>query len=167
MYYLYGRINWGHRICELCGGCPLFREGTIRGFTVYLLTFWILFVAKLKLGRASCTLSGLSATRTFLIKGTVRVNNVTGGVYVINVGYPEVVFAYNELSCGITFCVVWFKHSMAYTITKNAVVFCSLESNGTWTAYFNGDISDWTACHAARSSYGKWQDLKIKFGQAF
>ena len=35
MYYLYGKINWGHGICPLYGGCPLLGESVIRGFTVY------------------------------------------------------------------------------------------------------------------------------------
>ena len=26
MYYLYGKINRGHGICPLYGGCPLLRE---------------------------------------------------------------------------------------------------------------------------------------------
>ena len=34
MYYLYGRINQGHKICLLYGGCPLFGESVIRGFTL-------------------------------------------------------------------------------------------------------------------------------------
>ena len=37
MYYLYGKINRGHRICPLYGGCPLFGGSAIRGFTVILL----------------------------------------------------------------------------------------------------------------------------------
>ena len=36
MYYLYGKINRGHGICPLYGGCPLLGESAIRGFTVYL-----------------------------------------------------------------------------------------------------------------------------------
>ena len=35
MYYLYGKINRGHGICPLYGGCPLLGESVIRGFTVY------------------------------------------------------------------------------------------------------------------------------------
>ena len=35
MYYLYGKLNRGHRICPLYGGCPLLGESVIRGFTVY------------------------------------------------------------------------------------------------------------------------------------
>ena len=34
MYYLYGKINRGHGICPLYGGCPLLGESAIRGFTV-------------------------------------------------------------------------------------------------------------------------------------
>ena len=34
MYYLYGKINRGHGICPLYGGCPHFGESVIRGFTV-------------------------------------------------------------------------------------------------------------------------------------
>ena len=34
MYYLYGKINRGHGICPLYGGCPLLGESVIRGFTV-------------------------------------------------------------------------------------------------------------------------------------
>ena len=34
MHYLYGSINRGHAICPLYGGCPLFGESAIRGFTV-------------------------------------------------------------------------------------------------------------------------------------
>ena len=34
MYYLYGKINRGHRICPLYGGCPLFGGSAFRGFTV-------------------------------------------------------------------------------------------------------------------------------------
>ena len=34
MHYLYGSINQGHAICPLYGGCPLFGESAIRGFTV-------------------------------------------------------------------------------------------------------------------------------------
>ena len=34
MYYLYGKINQGHGICPLFGGCPFFGESAIRGFTV-------------------------------------------------------------------------------------------------------------------------------------
>ena len=36
MYYLYGKINRGHGICPLYGGCPLLGESVIRGFTVIL-----------------------------------------------------------------------------------------------------------------------------------
>ena len=41
MYYLYGKINRGHRICPLYGGCPLFGGSTIRGFTVYPVLVYI------------------------------------------------------------------------------------------------------------------------------
>ena len=34
MYYLYGKINRGHGIWPLFGGCPLLGESVIRGFTV-------------------------------------------------------------------------------------------------------------------------------------
>ena len=34
MYYLYGKINRGHGICPLYGGCPLLGESVIRGFTI-------------------------------------------------------------------------------------------------------------------------------------
>ena len=34
MYYLYGKLNRGHGICPLYGGCPLLGESVIRGFTV-------------------------------------------------------------------------------------------------------------------------------------
>ena len=36
MYYLYGKINWGHRICPLYRGCPLFGVSANRGFTVVI-----------------------------------------------------------------------------------------------------------------------------------
>ena len=35
MYYLYGKLNRGHGIGPLYGGCPLLGESVIRGFTVY------------------------------------------------------------------------------------------------------------------------------------
>ena len=35
MYYLYGKINRGHGIWPLFGGCPLLGESIISGFTVY------------------------------------------------------------------------------------------------------------------------------------
>lgn len=46
MYYLYGKINRGHRICPLYGGCPLFGGSAIRGFTVFpvfltVMLFWL------------------------------------------------------------------------------------------------------------------------------
>ena len=31
MYHLYGKINWGHRICLPFGGCPLFGGAATRG----------------------------------------------------------------------------------------------------------------------------------------
>ena len=37
MYYLYGKINRGHGIWPLFGGCPLLGESVIRGFTVYFI----------------------------------------------------------------------------------------------------------------------------------
>ena len=42
MYYLYGKINRGVRICPLYGGCPLFGGSAIRGFTVALIILLIL-----------------------------------------------------------------------------------------------------------------------------
>ena len=36
MYYLFGKINRGHGIWPLFGGCPLLGESVIRGFTVLM-----------------------------------------------------------------------------------------------------------------------------------
>ena len=33
-FQMYGKINRGHGICPLYGGCPLLGESVIRGFTV-------------------------------------------------------------------------------------------------------------------------------------
>ena len=52
MHYLYGRINRGHGICPLYGGCPLFGESAInRGFTVYSRGFCTLVL--------DCSIKGL------------------------------------------------------------------------------------------------------------
>ena len=56
MHYLYGSINRGHAICPLYGGCPLFGESAIRGFTVYVL--YISFNYKYMFGRCLSALCG-------------------------------------------------------------------------------------------------------------
>ena len=52
MYYLYGKINRGHGICPLYGGCPLLGVSVIRGFTVHF---------SVQLYRQTMALSGLTS----------------------------------------------------------------------------------------------------------
>ena len=33
MYYFYGKINWGHIVCPLCGGSPYLGESVMGGST--------------------------------------------------------------------------------------------------------------------------------------
>ena len=44
MYYLYGKINRGHRICPLYGDCPLFGGSAIRGFTVQIMLIFSVYL---------------------------------------------------------------------------------------------------------------------------
>ena len=58
MYYLYGKINRGHRICPLYRGCPLFRVSANRGFTeiiVCFLTFVYIYICMSTQHLSKCT----------------------------------------------------------------------------------------------------------------
>ena len=68
MYYLYGKINRGHAICPLYGGCPLFGESAIRGFTVRTFSSIVCNLFHVMLQYFCHWLNGVHFNRIFMAK---------------------------------------------------------------------------------------------------